>query len=126
MIKLKLNRSEMQVLCTCTNPQMLEKKILGHINAGRLIDLEYLFLLVDIGEQLTKKYFFNLKDKTTISLKWSEASAYLAYMTELEMGNFDAYSINVFRTTKTNIHKCLTGYKQRIYDHTRATAGLLQ
>jgi len=125
MIKLKLDRAEMQVLCSCTNPQMLEKKILAHIHKGRLIDLEYLFLLVDIGEELVKKYFFSLKDKTTVSLKWSEASAYLAYMTELEMGDYDAYSLNVFRSIKAQIHQALACYRQRIYDHTRA-ANLLQ
>jgi len=114
MVKLKLNREELQVITLCTNPRLLEQRILGSIKNQHLTDLEYLFILMDIGEKLTKKFYFSCKPKNNISLKPAEVAAYLTYMDELQAGRWDPYTGNVIEQVKNQLHQSLTNYKQRI------------
>lgn len=119
MIKLKLNRDQLQTLCLFTNPAIYEAKISTRIEWQDLSDLDMLFNIIQIGETCSKKYLYTFKDTYKINLKYTEGASLLKHTYKLAI-HFDtvSYEYNFIQILRQELHQQLTNFQRRFYGQT--------
>lgn len=116
MIKLKLTREQLFVVCGFVNPADLEQKVNHEISWNKFHDLDRLFTLIQIGESLSKKYLFTCKNTYKISLKNAEAAALLSHTCKLEQ-SLDplSYEYNVMQVIRQGLHQQVINFQRKYY-----------
>ena len=122
MIKLKLNRSQLQALCMFTNPAAYEYKVMLNLTWENLGEVDRLFNIIQIGESATKKWFYSHESKYNIKLKLSEAASLYIHTYALAE-NYEAlsYESNVLLMIRHSLHQQLTNYQRRFYGSENGT-----
>jgi hypothetical protein len=114
MIKIKLNRDEMGVFCSLTNPIMLEHEVMATVrDDGHLYRLADLFCLMELGEKAHKKFLFDHKKTYKVGLTWGQAAAFWNYSwNEALLDNFKSMLVT---RIQSELHQALISYQRRYY-----------
>jgi hypothetical protein len=114
MIKLKLTRSQLFTLCRFTNPATYEAKVMAAIKFTDFKQLPQLYTIIQIGEAVSKKCLYSIKDKYTVSLKYAEGAALFAHTFSLLYEYPGAYDKR--NMTATAVQELSTADLQAILD----------
>jgi hypothetical protein len=117
MIKLKLTRSQLFTLCRFTNPATYEAKVMAAIKFTDFKQLPQLYTIIQIGEAVSKKCLYSIKDKYTVSLKYAEGAALFAHTFSLLYEYPGAYEQNMIQILRSETHKQLCNYQKRFYEY---------
>ena len=126
MIKLKLNRDQLYVLCIFTNPATYEDKVCKCISIGNFDDLALYFNLIAIGEKVSKQYLFTNKNKNSIRINYAQAASLLNQTYNLEFFYEEAsYEWCVIQTIRAELHQQLANFQRKYYGQQKLLDGEL-
>lgn len=126
MIKLKLNRDQLQALCAFTNPMTFEVKVVNAIDFLNYSDLDMLFNIIQIGEKASKKLLYSFKNKYSITLSYSEGSSLLSHVYELKSELEPlSYEHNVALILNTELHRQITNFQRIFYGQSNRQSQLI-
>jgi len=123
VIKLKLTRSQLEVLAKIFNPVSAESAVERSTKSFEVLCLASDLLLLEVAEKLVKKFFFALSDKNKLSLTYAQGTAFMIGIIKQERIEENGYIIPLLQEVKDTLHHQLFNYQRRFYDTTK-TSGI--
>jgi hypothetical protein len=114
MIKLKLTKNQLQILCSWTKPAFFEFEGIEFVCVSEFHIAAHSFNLMAIGERATKLYLFGHKEKYSISLTTSEGCSLLEHI-KIYAAHPGTYDGHIAELIKTDLHYQLINYQKRFY-----------